>query len=865
MTTNDSSPDLDTEIDTGEEEDIDKEEDDVEMTADEVEKQIVISDIIENMPVNTEKKVDTSFLNFASTTSNQYIDLRNNGRFFPSWIMKNFKKYKLPEIIHKDNEDPCNVKKKLELRKYQEFVGQYLGPKSPYSSILLYHGLGSGKTATCINLINIFYNYDPNLNVIILIKAILRDDPWMKDLLIWLGKDKNGEFAQEDLQKRPSFSTLHFVHYDSPKAGEDFLNVMKKIDTSKRTIFIIDEVHNFIRNVYSNMTSKTGNRAMIIYEKISQMKVDTPDTRIILISATPGINTPFELALMFNLLRPNIFPSSESDFNTLFISDSKYPILNPARRNLFERRISGLVSYYIGSTSDLYAKRNLHYVNLTMSEYQYSVYRNFEKKEAEIMEKTRMMNRGRKKRIGNKLYRTYTRQACDFVFPDVDKDVNGTRRPRPGNFRITEEMADLVHKAESVDKKKKEINQDVKEQVAKYMQALQMYVSRTEKYFQNINKKDKTNGYTIMDDLAEFKKNFTTKYKSKFKRFYKLGVRGEKRSELFMQLYDCSPKILAATFMSYICKGKVMIYSNYVLMEGIDMIKVYLRLIGMNEYKHAQEGMGFCEFDGRVPKEEKLQIKRDFNSKENIYGKICKIFLLSPSGSEGIQLYNILQEHIIEPYWTEVRIDQVIGRGVRQCSHKELPMDERVVDIYRYKVVKPDNLEEGDTTRFTADEYVEDQAKAKDNLIQSFLTSMKENAVDCSLFEAHNKMTQSYYCFQYPIDSVMEKNVGPAYKEDIKEDIKYDIGLHAKNSRVERIKVIEITGVYLMNEIDVDEKNEKPIYSTRDKFYYHSQSGIVFDYDGKYPVGIIKINNGIPNKLDKDVYIITNRINIPSI
>ena len=43
------------------------------------------------------------------TKTSQYIDLKNNGRIFPSWIFHNFKQYKLPEILRKENEDPCNV------------------------------------------------------------------------------------------------------------------------------------------------------------------------------------------------------------------------------------------------------------------------------------------------------------------------------------------------------------------------------------------------------------------------------------------------------------------------------------------------------------------------------------------------------------------------------------------------------------------------------------------------------------------------------------------------------------------------------------------------------------------------------------
>ena len=314
----------------------------------------------------------------SSKTKDQYVNLQVNGRIFPSWVLHNFKHYKLPEIFRREKEDPCNVETKLELRKYQEFVGKYLGPGSPYNEILLYHGLGSGKTATSINLMNVLYNYNHEVNFIILIKASLRDDPWMKDLKIWLGRDPSEENT-ENITKLARYNTLHFVHYDSPYADRDFLNVMKGIDTSKPVVYIIDEAHNFIRNVYSNINSKIGKRAQVIYEYIIRDKRENKNTKVVLISGTPGINTPFELALMFNMLRPGSFPTSELDFNRTFVTESTYPILNPLKRNMFERRILGLVSYYIGATPDLYARQELKYVNLPMSRYQYNVYRVFEK------------------------------------------------------------------------------------------------------------------------------------------------------------------------------------------------------------------------------------------------------------------------------------------------------------------------------------------------------------------------------------------------------------------------------------------------------------------------------------------------------
>lgn len=777
---------------------------------------------------------------------NQYIDLKSNGRLFPAWVLKNFKKYKLSEILHVENEDPCNVQTKLELRKYQEFIGQYLGPTSPYKEILLYHGLGAGKSATTINLINILYNYDHNINVVLLIKASLREDPWFKELRVWLGRDPEEEKV-EDIKKLARFNTLHFVHYDSPYADRDFIETMKNIDINKPTLYIIDEVHNFIRNVYSNINSKQGKRAQVIYEFILKEKKENRNTRVVLISATPGINIPFELSLTLSLLRPNILPISELEFNRIFVTESQYPILNPQKRNMFERRILGLVSYYIGATPDLYAKQELEYVNLPMSEYQYAIYRVFEKLEAEIQRKARRYGRT------STLYRTYSRHASNFVFPYVNINITGELRPRPGRFRINEKLVDAIEKG----KKEKQTDANI-DAIKQYMKVLEEFVNETEKYFQNIHNEDVAKGHTIFDDLEDFKNGFSTKYKEKFLNFY---LSENKKSQLFTEMYQSSPKMTAIVFYTYMSPGKVMIYSNYVIMEGIDMMKVYLRLIGFNDYTIAEKNKGYCEYHGRIDPKDRIKIKKMYNESNNLRGEHCKVILLSPSATEGIQLYNMRQEHILEPYWTEVRIQQVIGRGIRQCSHKELPISERIVKVFRYKVIKPETLDADDTVRVTTDEYIEDLAKAKDNLIQSFLTAMKEAAVDCELFKAHNMMTQSYHCFKFPEDAVKGKYVGPAYKEDIKDDVKYDSGLHAKNSRVERIKVIKIKAVYILN----PETEEEPKYSGPDTYWYYPKNGMVYDYETYYPVGQVSFVNGLPTKLDKETYIMSDLILIPTI
>jgi hypothetical protein len=190
------------------------------------------------------------------------INLQHNGRIFPSWVMSNFKKYILPDIIKKEGEDPCNEKRAEGLTLYQEFIGQYLSYQSPFKDLLIYHGVGAGKTYTAINVYNILFNYTAKWNIFLLIPASLHDDPWLKDIQKYMSK--------ENYDKR--FANIIFIHYDSPFADRDFLEKVKKADTSKNSLFIIDEAHRFINNVYNNISSKKGKRAQIIYDHIQHEK-----------------------------------------------------------------------------------------------------------------------------------------------------------------------------------------------------------------------------------------------------------------------------------------------------------------------------------------------------------------------------------------------------------------------------------------------------------------------------------------------------------------------------------------------------------------------------------------------------------------
>mgnify|MGYP000156210207 CR=1 FL=1 len=543
------------------------------------------------------------------------IDLQVNGRLFPAWVMMNFKKYTLPEIMRKDGEDPCNEKIKKELTVYQKFLGQYLSYKSPFKDILVYHGLGSGKTVSAINIYNVLFNYTPKWNVFLLIKASLRDDPWLKDLGNWL----------EPKEKELRMKNIVFISYDAPNADTQFLEAVKKSDSSKGNLFIFDEAHNFIRNVYGNISSKKGKRAQVIYDYIVQEKKESGNARVVLLSATPAINQPYELALIYNLLRPGSFPDNESAFNQLYISSSNFMSLNEETKNMFQRRIMGLVSYYIGATPDKFAQQTVHYKNIVMEKYHEDIYNHFEQIEEEKEKIRRKFARGKVGQDEMSTYSSYTRQACNFVFPTLGTKITGEDRPRPGHFRIRDEDAEVVDEGKDTEKTK-ELKKS-KEEVADYIKAITNYINIFIEHLKDLHRKDKDSGHTLKTDVEDFFK----KYEGSFTKFY---TEAKKKSKLFETLYMCSPKFIQIIFNILKSKGPVLVYSNYVAMEGLQIFKIYLNFFGFISFdddkevdvnkldkKLSRDGHRFIEFHGGIDKDLREANKKfinRFNSMEEL-------------------------------------------------------------------------------------------------------------------------------------------------------------------------------------------------------------------------------------------------------
>lgn len=200
----------------------------------------------------------------------------------------------------------------------------------------------------------------------------------------------------------------------------------------------------------------------------------------------------------------------------------------------------------------------------------------------------------------------------------------------------------------------------------------------------------------------------------------------------FKNLKTYSIKFYKIMKKIYSSSGTSFVYSNFKEYGGIKSFIKVLEYNGFKNYANYGEGhRRFAIWSGDEKTELKDEIKAVFNQSSNANGSKIKVLLLSPSAKEGISFKRIQYAHILEPYWNMSRLEQIIGRAVRYCSHKDMPENKRTVKVYIYITTHPNEKE-------TIDQYIKNLAVNKDKLIEQFSTAMKEAAIDCQLFKNAN-------------------------------------------------------------------------------------------------------------------------------
>lgn len=231
-------------------------------------------------------------------------------------------------------------------------------------------------------------------------------------------------------------------------------------------------------------------------------------------------------------------------------------------------------------------------------------------------------------------------------------------------------------------------------------------------------------------------------------------------------------------------------------MEGIGIMRLILLANGFAEFKIRKTGdsweivdyekdLGkprFALYTGTETTEEREIIRNVYNgawdfvpvnivdklrehNENNIYGEVIKVFMITSSGAEGINLKNTRFVHIVEPYWHMVRVDQVVGRARRICSHQDLPEELRTVKIFVYvtKLSKDQKTNDKNIelrirdisridkkTPVSTDETLYEIASIKKRINNQILQAVKESAVDCNIYARTSKSDENQLvCYGY--------------------------------------------------------------------------------------------------------------------
>ena len=646
-----------------------------------------------------------------------YYDPDFNTKIFSK---KEFRLNKIPKkdtmsIDEKEtySQNICNPlkDKTFNLTHNQKFLKSFMSPNTPYNSILLYHGTGVGKTCSSISIAEQYSRElnDSNKKIIILLNPSIKANFQKNIFNIQKVKERLPYYqcTGEKYLKEINVDNLSSISTDVLEQKinkiiknryefygyKQFANIITKLQDTIKTRY---DKKDFSKIFEKKIKEMFSNSVMIIDEVHNIKKgVDTAlvspllekvikiadNMKLLLLSATPMFDTSKEIIFLINLMlmndnRPTIKASDFFDKNENLIEYKK---------DLFLSKIRGYISYMRGEDpfrfpTRLYPSNTIDFKNMPTLDTSGKV----------ISNPITTLN------IIGCVMDGYQKQIYETM--ETTHGVGGF-----GNFNQKGIMcSNIIYP-----------NNDM-ENIENY--SVDDFIS--EKGFSNILLANKGK-YTFKD----------TSYKSIFK---------------LENLKQYSTKIF--TIIEHIKKnadkpGIIFIYSQFIN-NGIIPIALALEYLGYSKYNgsliddHITQKGNYIIISGNKDISNNAYSDYIKLQSSNKQGEKIKIILGSESAAEGLDFSYIREVHILDPWHHLNKIEQVIGRGIRNCSHIDLDKDQRNVTIYLYastKSVNPSN----DVETIDLKIYREGEEKSKQMAEIEYL--LKTNSVDCEVNIEGNK------------------------------------------------------------------------------------------------------------------------------
>ena len=611
------------------------------------------------------------------------------------------------------------------LASHQEFVKRFINYNTSYNGLLLFHGLGSGKTCSAIGITEEtrkYIKFNKEFKQILIVaspnvqenfklqlfdenKLEYNNNRWIirgclgSSLLQELNIENDVLIKKEEIIKKVNrlikkyYKFLGYIEFaniiEKIVDGNIIKNKNKLKDEFKNRMIVIDEIHNI------RTEKEINNDEVIIEDSIDLQKVakyldtlvkNVKYMKLILLTGTPMFNNVKEIVYILNILRQNdkykMIKSNE-------IFDKEGYILKDGKDKLFELS-NGYISYVRGENPYtfpfLFYPETFNIQNSIKS----MEYPRFQFNQIEITIPIKYLD----------IYTTNLNSGLQY-------------------YAYTNEIENIKKENEKIFDNMKKINYH---KINRPLQSLNIVYETTD------DKNDYLLGKEGIKYTFDYKVSGTPPVAHSFE--YK------NNKDMFtydtIEKYSVKIKLILDSIRN--SKGIILIYSQW-LDSGLIPMALALEEEGFSRYgdktknlinnKKNKYSYSIICGDKKYSPDNNKEIYGLTN--KNVNGEKVKVVLISQAGTEGIDLKNIRQVHIMEPWYNMNRIEQIIGRARRQCSHKELPLNERNVQVFLHGTILKDNKTE------SLDLYLYRNNEEKSIQIGSVNRLLKMNSVDCLL------------------------------------------------------------------------------------------------------------------------------------
>lgn len=630
-----------------------------------------------------------------------------------------------PKTIIKDINDFINIREsscirtEFKINKQQLWIKRFLSPWTPYKSAILVHGTGLGKSCTAIGIAEEFIASGNNSKVIVIASADVQENfkseifninkvsttaPWkssqctgnnyirrvqrlQRSLLNLSSKDDRKilmDVANKIIDDHYDFYPYmawanNIIQRNESMSKPAFSNWVK--DNFNNKLIIVDEAHN-------SRPSQAGNEKKV-EQALRLITKEANNMNLVLLTATPMYNEWSEILWLLNLC-----------------------IWNDKRKDLF----NSTQEYEKGLQKSIF-NDNLDFTNKNME----TLFRNATRSYISFIK-------------GNNPFQFPFRLEPQVVLDNnhlPNLDIYG----KPIKHKLNMKLVPSLLMGAQLDNYKKLLKNIPSESSESIDNSLEEEIAEADDIPHTIITKIFAAGNIFLPE-GNFYKSFQIKYNPVSIK-YNIGSPRFFDQDLIMGFAAKFKTIIEEINKS---DGICFIYSTYNL-DGIFPLVLALEQYGYHPYldkagiwsevpPEKKTKGAYVVFSGntklfpkQLPIEELKNISKDPSNKN---GEKIKIIVGSKKVSEGLDFANIRQLHILEPWYNTSLLDQVIGRGLRTCSHSGLPFEKQNCTVYLHTSILPPEVGR-ETMDLTAYRISEQKAVG----ISKILHIIKQSSFDC--------------------------------------------------------------------------------------------------------------------------------------